>query len=150
MTNEKMPLPPHVVQPGATAEFVPVTQHPHTKRAGLGYAILRALGAHERTGSAALDVVAKWSAKYGQEHGDVTPDTANLTGQDFMSRVGSAWGADRAADNASRYPGGRKGRPGYQDIYRQVWIEQRWPELCAALSRPPRSPVGDDDIAPSE
>jgi hypothetical protein len=138
MMEQKIPHQPHVVRPGTPADFITVIEHPYTKRAGLGYAILSALGAHERTGSAALELVANWSAQYGKAHGGVTPDTANLTGQDFETRVGSAWGADRAAENASRYPGGRQGRPSYEDIHREVWIEQRWPDLCVALSRTPR------------
>lgn len=131
---EKIPVPPHVLKPGPTTQFVPVAKHDATNRAGLGYSILRALGAHERLGPPALDVVAKWSAEYGASHSDVTPDPRNLAGQAFEDRVGTAWGAHRAADNAACYPGGKASRPGYAAIYREVWIEQRWPELCAALS----------------
>lgn len=100
---------------------------------GLGYAILRALGAHERLGPVALDVVAKWSAEYGAAHGGVTPDTINLAGQAFEDRVGQTWGAHRAAPNAACYPGGNAGRPSCADVYREVWVEQKWPDLCRAL-----------------
>lgn len=137
MTPEKLPIPAHVLTPGSTTKFVPVAQHPDSNTAGLGYAILRALGAHEQLGHVALEAVAKWSATYGAEHGGVTPNTMNLAGQAFEDRVGPTWGAHRAAENASRYPGGRQGRPGYADIYREVWIEQQWPELCLGLSRVP-------------
>jgi hypothetical protein len=134
MTTQKLLRPAHVFVPGSVNDFVPVAEHPDTNRAGLGYSILRALGAHERLGPAALEVVAKWSAKYGAEHGGVTPDALNLSGQAFESRVGPSWGAHRAAGNASCYPGGRQGRSSYGDVYREVWVEQRWPDLCVALS----------------
>jgi len=109
--------------------------HPATKTSGLGYGILRALGAHERLPAAARDTVARWSAEFGAANGGVTPDTLNLKGQDFQDRIGTRWGAHRAADNAACYPGGRGGRPSYAAIYEQVWVEQRWPELCEALTR---------------
>jgi hypothetical protein len=136
---DKIPIPPHVLKPGPTTKFVVATKQPATKTAGLGYSILRALGAHERLGPVCLDVVAKWSAEYAAAHGGVTPDTMNLAGQAFEDRVGPAWGAHRAADNAACYPGGNAGRRGYAVIYREVWVEQRWPELCMALagSAPP-------------
>lgn len=132
---DKHPVPPHVLKPGPTTKFVVATKHPPTKTAGLGYAILRALGAHERLGPVSLDVVAKWSAEYGAAHGGVTPDTLNLNGQAFEDRVGRTWGAHRAAPNAACYPGGNAGRPSYAAIYHEVWVEQRWPDLCAALGR---------------
>lgn len=134
---ERVPVPGHVLKPGATTAFVAVAQHDATHRAGLGYAILRALGAHERLGPLTLDVVARWSADYGTAHGGVTPDAIQLSGQAFEDRVGRKWRADKAAPNAACYPGGRQGRPSYAAIYHEVWAEQRWPELCETLSGRP-------------
>lgn len=132
--TEKVPIPAHVLKPGASTKFVAVAQHEPTSRAGLGYAILRALGVHERLGPVRIDLVAKWSAEYGAANGGVTPDTLNLAGQAFEDRVGPRWGAEKAAPNAACYPGGRQGRPSYADLYREVWLEQKWPELCKALA----------------
>lgn len=126
------PLPSHVLRPGPTSSYD--ASHAETKRAGLGYAILRALGAHERLSPVALATIAKWSADFGATHGGVTPDPMDLRGQDFEQRVGTAWGADRAARNASCYPGGRGGRPGYASVFHEVWVARLWPELCDALS----------------
>lgn len=134
---ERIPIPAHVLPPGPTLKFVPVAKHEATNRSGLGYAILRALGAHERLGPVALEVVSRWSAEYGAAHGGVTPDTLNLNGQAFEDRVGHAWGAHRAASNAANYPGGNGGRPSYAAIYHEVWVAQRWPDLCSALSGRP-------------
>lgn len=125
------PIPTHVLRPGATTSYDAADAA--TKRAGLGYAILRALGAHERLSPVALATIAKWSADYGASHGGVTPDPMDLRGQDFEQRVGPAWGTDKAARNASCYPGGRQGRPGYTVVYHDVWVARRWPELCEAL-----------------
>lgn len=125
------PLPARVIRPRPTTEFDGADAS--TRRAGLGYAILRALGAHERLPRAALAVVAAWSADYGATHGRVTPDPGDLTGQDFVDRVGTAWGADKAARNAASYPGGKAGRPSYAEVFHDVWVEQRWPPLCDAL-----------------
>jgi len=133
MSASKMEIPRRVIRPGSTKDFVPAVQHPPTKSAGLGYSILRALGAHERLSKEELAIVAGWSADFGAVNGKVTPDPANLTGQDFVERVGRKWGAHRAAPNAACYPGGRGRRPGYASIYKQVWVEQRWPALCRAL-----------------
>jgi hypothetical protein len=133
-TPDKFPLPAHVLHPGSTTDFVAVAVHEFTNRAGLGYAILRALGTHERLSPIALATIAKWSAEYGAAHGGVTPDPMNLVGQDFVDRVGTKWSADKAARNASCYPGGREGRPSYASVFREVWVERRWPKLCDALA----------------
>ena len=130
----KFPIPDHVLKPGSTAQFVKVADHKPTNMAGLGYSILRALGAHERLPPGALETIKAWSADYGAAHGGITPDTMNLKGQDFDERIGRRWSAHKAAPNASRYPGGRSARPTYAEVYKAVWIEQRWPELCRALA----------------
>jgi len=51
-----MPMPPHVLPPGDVRDWIPVADHPETKSAGLGYAVLRALGAHEDLPDEALYV----------------------------------------------------------------------------------------------
>ena len=107
--------------------------HPATKTAGLGYGILRALGAHERLSPRALDVIAAWSAEYGAANGRITPDPMNLRGQDFADRVGTTWGAHRASENANRYAGTAR-RPSYAEVYEAVWVRQEWPDLCRALA----------------
>lgn len=104
-----------------------------TRRAGLGYAILRPLGAHEHLPRAALAVVANWSADHGATRCGITPDAGDLMGQGYVDRVGTAWGADTAARNADPYPGGRSGRPSYADVFREVWIDRRWTELCDGI-----------------
>ena len=131
--SEKMQIPRHVLSPGPTTEFVPVAEHPETNRAGLGYSILRALGAHERLSWTDLEVIATWSAEYGKTH-NVTPNKSYLRGRQFFERVGPRFSADKAAINACRYPGSRKGKPSYAAIFKEVWIDQRWPELCKALA----------------
>lgn len=132
MTHSKLTsLPAHVLRPGRTSDYDGADEH--TKRAGLGYAILRALGAHERLSPVAMSTIAKWSAEYGAAHGGVTPDPRALRGQDFEQRVGRAWGADKAASNAARYPGGHGGRPSYARVFEDVWGDRLWPELCEAL-----------------
>jgi hypothetical protein len=122
----------HVLRPRATTDYDPADDA--TNRAGLGYAILRALGANERLSPIALAEIAKWSAEYGASHGGVTPDSMNLRGQDFVQRVGPAWSADDAAGNAASYPGGRGTRPSYAAIFHEVWTQRRWPNLCDALT----------------
>lgn len=97
-------------------------------------ASLSALRARERLFPTVLKAIANWSAGYGAAHGGVTPDPMDLRGQDFDHRVGSKWGADKAARNASCYPGGRSGRPSYSQIFHEVWVERRWPDLCEALA----------------
>ena len=72
-------------------------------------------------------------ADFGAAHGRITPDPMNLRGQDFADRVGTTWGAHRAAENASRYAGTAR-RPSYTEVYEAVWVRQEWPELCRALS----------------
>jgi hypothetical protein len=62
-----------------------------------------------RVTTAALATIATWSREYGRAHGGVTPDPDDLMGEEFMDRVGPEWGADKAAANAARYPGGRAG-----------------------------------------
>ena len=133
-----VPVPHHVLPPGPTTKFTPSAKHPATRTAGLDFATIRALGAHEGLSPAALDTVAAWSADFGARHGGLTPDPMKLAGQTFDDRVGTAWGAHRAAHNAACYPGGNAGRPSYAAIHQAVWVEQRWPELCRALSRAPR------------
>jgi len=127
-----VPVPAHVLRPGASCDYNGADST--TKSAGLGYAILRALGARESMSEAALQVVAKWSAKFGADHADVTPHPRHLKGQTFAERLGPKCGAPNAAANAACYPGGDRGQPSYAEVYRAVWVEQRWPELCAALA----------------
>lgn len=79
---------------------------------------------------------ADWSAAFAAVNGNVTPDPINLTGQDFDERIGTRRGGDKAAGNAACYPGGRSGRPSYASVFEAVWVAQRWPELCDALSGP--------------
>ena len=125
-------VPMHVLRPRPTSSYD--AAHDATNRAGLGYAILRALGAHERLSPVALAEIGKWSAEYGAAHGGVTPDPMNLRGQDFVHRVGPTWSADDAAGNAASYPGGRGGRPSYATIFEEVWSRRQWPALCEALT----------------
>lgn len=134
MIPKNFSIPPHVLRPGRDENFIPLAQHRLTYRAGLGYAILRALGVRENLDEWALEIVAKWSTDYGRYNKNITPSVNNLIAQSFSERVGPKWSADVAAENASCYPGGRGGRPSYADIFREVWIEQRWPELCHALT----------------
>src|SRR5688572_21251106 len=128
----KCQIPSHVLAPGPTSEFIPVADHRETNRAGLGYGILRALGAHEKLSWNALAIIAKWSALYGATH-KVTPNEANLLAIPFHLRIGPRFSAPEAATNARCYPG-RKNRPSYAVIYGEVWIKQSWPDLCKALS----------------
>ena len=81
----------------------------------------------------ALEVIAKWSAEYGKTH-HVTPNESNLRGRQFSERVGPRFSTDKGAMNARCYPGGPKGKPSYAAIYNEVWVDQRWPELCKALT----------------
>ena len=60
-----------------------------------------------------------------------TPDSG--VGRNFVQRLGRGRGADKAAPNAARYPDGRGGRPGYAQVFQDVWVARRWPELCEAL-----------------
>lgn len=129
---QSSPIPTHVLRPRSTTEFDGADAA--TRRAGLGYAMLRALGAHERLSGTALSVIARWSAEYGASHGGVTPDPMNLRGQDFQQRVGPALGAAEAARNAACYPGGRGARPPYAEVFEDVWVRRRWPDLCEALA----------------
>ena len=50
----------HVVRTGRTTDYD--GGDAATKRAGLGYAILRALGAHEHLSPVELATISKWSA----------------------------------------------------------------------------------------
>ena len=128
----KRPVPPHTIAPRPSCDYVEADSS--TRSAGLGYGILRALGAHEGLSADALRVIGRWSAKYGAEHGGITPNPRDLRDHTFAQRVGPTCGAPRAAWNAACYPGGDRGQPRYSEIYHEVWVEQRWPELCDALS----------------
>ena len=130
--DAKVPVPPHVFRPNPPSSFDPA--HEPTRRAGLGFGILRALGASERLPRPALEVIARWSAEYGVAHGNVTPDPKTMPGKEFVDRLGPTFGADAAAPNASCYGGGKGGRTSYQRIFEDVWVHQRWPDLCKALS----------------
>jgi len=48
--------------------------------------------------------------------------------------LGPDFQADLAAPNAASFPGYGK-RPSYETIYNLVWEDQKWPELCKALSQ---------------
>lgn len=130
-TDDKVPIPGHVLPPGATCDYVEAD--PSTRGAGLGYAVLRALGAREDLSVDALHVIGRWSAKYGADHGSLTPNPRDLKDHSFAQRLSSLCGAPRAAKNAACYPGDRD-RPRYSDVYGAVWVEQLWPELCRAIA----------------
>ena len=132
MPDAKVPVPPHVLRPNPASAFDP--SHEPTKRAGLGFALLRALGAHERMQKPALEAVARWSTEYGVSHGNVVPDAKAVGGREFVERLGPAYGADVAAGNASCFGGGKGGKPSYQRLFEEVWIHQRWPDLCRAIA----------------
>lgn len=132
MPEAKIPIPPHVLRPTPPSAFNPADEA--TRRAGLGHAILRALGAHERLPRPALEVVARWSLDYGVSHGGVTPDAKTFPGREFLDRLGPSFGAHLAARNAASFGGGKGGKASYQRIFEDVWVHQHWPDLCRALA----------------
>lgn len=136
----KFKIPVHVLLP-SDGFFEPLVKGTPTFRAGLGHAILRALGAHENLSLNASRIVINWTNKFHIANHEVTPHTKNykkkfnhiITLESwFKKRVGPSYQSDIAAKNAICFLGDE--RPSYKDIFKQVWIEQQWPELCVALS----------------
>ncbi len=132
---EKMVIPPYVYLPQDPCCFVPVKDHPETNRSGLGYGILRALGAHPDLSDGAQKIIADWSDTIAEQYGKITPHSANLRSVPFSKRVGPPFCSELAAENAACYPGKPKLRkPSYRDLFIAVWVDQKWPQLCKALA----------------
>lgn len=138
---KKRAIPQHVILP-SSEKYLKTSELPAMYRSGRGYAILRALGAHEGLSDNAINTVIKWTNTFHTAHSKITPHTCNLekelkhgvTLTDwFRKRLGPYFQADIAAPNAAAYPGDNK-RPSYKKIFSLVWEEQVCSELCDALS----------------
>ena len=138
----KFLIPPHVVRP-TFKKYLTTSNCPEMDRSSLGYAILRALGAHENLSDEEINILMDWSNKYHESNGGITPHTrklfkkttTKLTFQDWIrKRLGPFYQADLAAPNAAAFPGDNK-RPSYLKIFAQVWIDQDYQELCRALAK---------------
>jgi hypothetical protein len=129
----KIIIPKHVIPPGNPNDFIPVAQDRATNSAGLGYAILRALGVNEKLPNESIKYIQLFFDNNFDEFGGTTPHSSKLKTQTFFERISPQWGANNAARNASCYPG-KNNRLSYQDIYKKIWIQQKWPELCKHIS----------------
>lgn len=119
------------MQPGDSAQFIPEEECRALKSAGLGYSILKALGARKGLSPSSMKAIQDWCKKFCDQYPDVVPDERRLTMASFDERLLRP--AKSALENAVRYPGA-PGKPSYQELYHMVWIEQQWKELCHALS----------------
>lgn len=143
---QKGTIPKHVIIPSSCKYFT-TSEFQAMNCSGRGYAILRALGAHDELSDDAIDTVMKWTNNFHDANYKITPHTCNLektlkTGVTlhdwFRKRLGSDFQADTAAPNVSAYPGDKK-RPSYRQIFNLVWEVPQWPELCVALSNDNRN-----------
>lgn len=132
---QKISIPPHVIFPGSPNQFISVKDHPDTKRAGLGYGILKALGGHPELSEDAQKIIADWSDLICERYGGITPNSTSLISLSFSERLGLPFCSGLAAENAACYPGNsQRKKPSYRDIFVAVWVDQNWPHLCKAFT----------------
>jgi len=73
----KFKTPDQVIKP-IKGKFKTTSECSVTYRSGLGYAILRALGAHEGLSDNAINVLMEWSNAFSEGNSKITPHTYNL------------------------------------------------------------------------
>lgn len=138
MKNENIPV--QTIRP-SSATYLKTSEFPPMYRSSRGYAILRALGAHDKLHDNEINTVIAWSNEFHRNHNRITPHTDNLlkklkdgvTLQDwFRVRLSAHFETDTAAPNAAAFPGDSK-TPSYAKIYSLVWKDRKWPDLCEAL-----------------
>jgi len=138
---QKTNVPQHVIRP-SSATYRSTTDFPEMNRSSRGYAMLRALGAHEGLSDEEIEIVIAWTNEFHQKNNRITPHTDKLMiGENediplmerFKKRLGPDFNADIAAPNVAAYQGDKK-TPSYKSIFESVWVEQRWPSLCKALA----------------
>ena len=107
----------------------------------LGYALLRALGAHEQLSDESIHVVIQWTNSMHTKTGGLTPLTDRLKTvsehkplvECVRERLSPKYKADITCLNAATFCGDKR-RPSYESLYIDVWVNRKWPELCHALS----------------
>lgn len=119
------------MQPGDPAKFIPEEECRALKTAGLGYTIMKALGARKEHSRESIKIIQEWCRRCCEIYPDVIPDERKLKRASFEDRLIRP--PKSALDNAVRYPG-LNGKPSYQELYQMVWIEPQWPDLCRALA----------------
>jgi hypothetical protein len=124
-------IPRHVMQPGDPANFIAEEYCRPLKSAGLGYSIIKALGAKKGYSPASIKVIQNWCQKHCELYPDIVPDQRKLRNASFNDRLYRP--SQNALENAICYHS-NSGKVSYLDIYKMIWIEQRWPELCRALA----------------
>jgi len=108
------------------------------------YALLRALGAHEQMDIDSLYILIQWNNTVHLVSGGLTPHTDKLENatsekpllECVRERLGPKYKTDITCANAARFRGDKR-RPSYKSLYSEVWEEQKYENLCKALSSPP-------------
>ena len=135
-----MRIPDHVIYP-SDGDYLPTTKCPPMDSSSLGYAVLRALGAHEQLTDEAIQIVIQWTDSMHEKTGRLTPHTDKLENvsdnktlvECVRVRLGPKFQANIACMNAAKFRGDRR-RPSYESLFADVWVAQQWPDLCRALS----------------
>lgn len=124
-------IPRHVIPADDPNKFIPEEECRALKSAGVGYSIFKALGARKGLSPSSLKTIQDWCKRHCDQYPDVVPNERKLKTASLDERLFRP--GKSALENAVRYPGSL-GKPSYQELYQMVWDEQRWPELCRALS----------------
>jgi len=127
-------IPSYVIPPGKISEFIPEEDCRPLKSAGLGYTIMKALGARKELSPESMRIVRQWCREHCTEFPDVVPDERKLRAASFAERVVRP--SQEALKNAVCYPGGDT-KTSYHELYQMIWINKQWPELCRALANLP-------------
>ena len=80
-------------------------------------------------------MIVDWSNDYHNKNKKITPNSDNLASNDFLKRI-CGYDIENSSIEATKYPG-LKGKLSYSDIFDEVWVQQKWPNLCQALSCTP-------------
>ena len=123
-------IPSHGIQPADVSKFVPEAVCRPLQSAGLGYTIMKALGAHRGLSRESINTIQVWCQRHCEQYPDVVPDERELVTASFEGRLFRP--GKIALENAVRYPGAPE-KPSYLDMYQMVWVEQRWPELSMLI-----------------
>jgi len=133
--NPLISIPPHVMQPGDSVHYIPEEDCRPLKSAGLGYTLMKALGAHKGLSRDSIKIIQEWCKENREKYPHIVPDERKLKTASFDERLLRP--SKSALMNAVCYPGLRSGKPSYKELYKMVWIEQRWPGLCRAMCNIP-------------
>ncbi|WP_145915366.1 hypothetical protein [Geobacter anodireducens] len=129
---EKFRIPAHVIPPGNVKDFTPQASHAPTNSASIRYAALWALGVRDILPPTDLAFLEDWCRQHHLEC-PLFPNPNGLESQSFAQRIKDC---PEAAQNVACYPGNKNRRtPSYAETYHLVWVEQKWPELCAVISK---------------